>query len=86
MGITPTTHDLSSYHTVAPINLFFHTASFIVVQAGPGGARIEFGIVGKSAIATADTLVDAIVLAVVVLARKRGFSALIPAYFVLLRS
>jgi hypothetical protein len=85
MGTTPGTHDLGSYHTVALVYLLFHTC-FIYwsPEAGPAGARIEFGVGGKEAVATSDTLVDALVLAVAVLARKRRFSALIPAYFVLL--
>jgi hypothetical protein len=50
-------------------NCSFTLASLIGVEKlGPSGARIEFRVGGEYAVVAADTFVDAIVLAVVVLA------------------
>jgi hypothetical protein len=67
MCATVDAQDLSSYHALAYVQLFFHTSSICWRrEARPSGARIKFRVRGKYDVAAADAFVDALVLAVVV--------------------
>jgi hypothetical protein len=68
-GVYPSIRVVPLLALMQCVQLFFHTCFLDWRrEAGPSGARIEFRVGGEYAVVAADAFVDAIVLAVVVLA------------------